>query len=310
MFNFDKYHLIQLFIVIDQDHDKNRICCKIRMQKTFLVSGGNRGIGREIVRQILSQSNNHRVYLATRDTNNIIDRQELSSNCEIVSLDVTSDESVNQLIDHLKSNEIKINTLINNAGYSGKGFNQQVANQTMQVNYYGVKRLTERLLQNDLFKPSHDSRIIMMSSRIAVLDGGWYPMTPKLELFKYTTETLSEKDVDDMVSEFISVASSEQTATDNGWPANCYRVSKIALNAYAQLLAKRLKEQDISVNYCCPGWCRTGLGGDRAPRSAAEGAQTCVWLATSPRSEINCNGCFFYDKKPINFINEKLEQWK
>jgi len=37
----------------------------------------------------------------------------------------------------------------------------------------------------------------------------------------------------------------------------------------------------LQVNAVCPGWCRTNMAGDKAPRSAEQGASTPVWLATT-----------------------------
>ncbi len=60
-----------------------------------------------------------------------------------------------------------------------------------------------------------------------------------------------------------------------------YRVSKTALNSLTKLLALELKEEgNILINAACPGWVRTELGGEGAPRSVAEGADTIVWLTT------------------------------
>jgi len=36
---------------------------------------------------------------------------------------------------------------------------------------------------------------------------------------------------------------------------------------------------DVMVNSMCPGWCRTEMGGEEAPLTAEEGADTLVWLA-------------------------------
>lgn len=61
-----------------------------------------------------------------------------------------------------------------------------------------------------------------------------------------------------------------------------YRVAKAALNALTKNLAAETGEgtRGILVDAVCPGHCRTDMGGPDAPRSAAEGAQTVVWLAT------------------------------
>jgi 3-oxoacyl-[acyl-carrier protein] reductase len=60
-----------------------------------------------------------------------------------------------------------------------------------------------------------------------------------------------------------------------------YRVSKSALNALTKNLAAELGHgrRGVLVDATCPGHCRTGMGGDAAPRSAAQGAETAVWLA-------------------------------
>jgi NAD(P)-dependent dehydrogenase (short-subunit alcohol dehydrogenase family) len=60
-----------------------------------------------------------------------------------------------------------------------------------------------------------------------------------------------------------------------------YRVSKAALNAMTKNLSAELGDgrRGVLVDAVCPGHCRTDMGGEAAPRSAAEGAATAVWLA-------------------------------
>ena len=61
-----------------------------------------------------------------------------------------------------------------------------------------------------------------------------------------------------------------------------YRVSKAALNALVKNLAAETGDgrRGVLVDATCPGHCRTDMGGPDAPRSAAEGADTALWLAT------------------------------
>ena len=60
-----------------------------------------------------------------------------------------------------------------------------------------------------------------------------------------------------------------------------YRVSKAAVNALTKNLSAELGDgrRGVLVDAVCPGHCRTGMGGPEAPRSAAQGADTAVWLA-------------------------------
>ena len=75
-----------------------------------------------------------------------------------------------------------------------------------------------------------------------------------------------------------------------------YSVSKAALDALTLNLAKDL-HGDLKVNACCPGWVRTRMGGDGAPRTPEQGADTPVWLATLPAD--GPSGGFFRDRKRI-----------
>ena len=92
---------------------------------TFLVTGGNRGIGREIVRQ-LAQKGKH-VILTSRNKNDGIETiEELNKeglqNIVYHQLDVTSDESVESVKKFIQNTYPGgIDVLINNAGYASKG---------------------------------------------------------------------------------------------------------------------------------------------------------------------------------------------
>jgi len=51
------------------------------------------------------------------------------------------------------------------------------------------------------------------------------------------------------------------------------------------------------VNSMSPGWVKTDMGGESAPRTVEEGADTAVWLALLPSN--GPTGQFFRDRKPI-----------
>ena len=81
----------------------------------------------------------------------------------------------------------------------------------------------------------------------------------------------------------INVSSSGGQLSDPSSWAPAYCISKTALNAVTVQLAAALS--GIAVNSACPGWVRTDMGGESAPRSVEEGADTIVWLATeAPQS--------------------------
>ena len=76
-----------------------------------------------------------------------------------------------------------------------------------------------------------------------------------------------------------------------------YSLSKSALNAVTRQLASALADKKIIVNSVCPGWCRTEMGGENAPRSPQEGAEGIVWVATEAPAEKT--GLFWRDHQPI-----------
>ncbi|MBN7826270.1 SDR family NAD(P)-dependent oxidoreductase [Bowmanella dokdonensis] len=77
-----------------------------------------------------------------------------------------------------------------------------------------------------------------------------------------------------------------------------YSISKAALNAVTVCFARALGPC-IKVNAACPGWVRTRMGGEEAPRSAEEGAQTPIWLATL--DDEGPTGKLFRDKREIDW---------
>ena len=75
-----------------------------------------------------------------------------------------------------------------------------------------------------------------------------------------------------------------------------YSISKAALNAVTLSLSKGLAK-NVKINSMCPGWVRTRMGGEGAPRTPEEGANTAIWLATLP--EDGPSGGFYRDRRLI-----------
>jgi NAD(P)-dependent dehydrogenase (short-subunit alcohol dehydrogenase family) len=76
-----------------------------------------------------------------------------------------------------------------------------------------------------------------------------------------------------------------------------YAITKIALNAMTRALAEDLEGTGVLANACSPGWCRTDMGGEDAPRSAAQGAASIVWGVTLP--DDGPSGGFYQDGGPL-----------
>lgn len=257
-------------------------------QETVLVTGANRGIGLEVCRQLGRAG--IRVLLTARDA--ALGEEAAATlraeGMEVAfeQLDVASPESIDALTVRLEREDRRLSALVNNAAIALDGFNRDIAERTQAVNFFGTWRVTERLLP--LMKP--DGRIVMVSSGGGELEG--FPA----HLRSRFDPPASKEALAALVREFIEDVRSGQYS-EKGWPRSAYRVSKAALNGLTRLLARELEGLHLKVNAVCPGWVRTGMGGDNAPRSVEQGADTIVWAATLPPQ--GPTGGFFRDRKPI-----------
>jgi len=82
-----------------------------------------------------------------------------------------------------------------------------------------------------------------------------------------------------------------------------YRISKAGVNALVRNLAHEtgLGSRGVLVDAICPNHSRTDMGGPDAPRSAAEGAATAIWLATREFSAGDVTGALWEDKAVIDW---------
>ena len=95
----------------------------------------------------------------------------------------------------------------------------------------------------------------------------------------------------------VNVSSAAGQLSSMGTYAPAYSISKTALNALTVQLAAAVKGSGVLANCVNPGWVRTRMGGQAAPRSVEHGADTIVWAATLPKN--GPTGKFFSDRREI-----------
>jgi NAD(P)-dependent dehydrogenase (short-subunit alcohol dehydrogenase family) len=211
--------------------------------RVALVSGGNRGIGLEIVRQLADRGIT--VILGSRDEESGRAAAEgLSGDVIVRQLDVTDEGSVARLAASFEDEFGRLDVLVNNAGISNddgqRGMNADLdrVREALEANLFGAWRLCEMAIP--LMQRHGYGRIVNVSSGMGALE-------------------------------------------DMGGGSPGYRVSKTALNALTRILASELRGSGILVNSVCPGWVQTDMGSPRAPLPVEEGADTPVWAATLPK---------------------------
>ncbi len=233
-------------------------------QRIAVVTGANRGIGREIARQLAMQGLT--VVLGARDSfRGETVAKELAAvglSVRAYQLDITHPQQVEQFVEYLTKTVGRLDVLVNNAGILlepddnlASKVRMETIKTTFETNLFGVWRLTQALLP--LMRQQNYGRIVNVSSGIAAFENNEAP--PEL--------------------------------------APAYRVSKAALNALTVTLAGELQGTNILVNAVCPGYVRTETHNLDALRTVVEGADTPVWLATLP-DDVPTGG-FFRDRQRI-----------
>jgi NAD(P)-dependent dehydrogenase (short-subunit alcohol dehydrogenase family) len=225
----------------------------------IVVTGGNRGIGFEICRQLAERG--AQVVLTARKPEageqavKKLAAQNLSARFH--RLNVTDAASVAELRDFLERTLGRLDVLINNAGIitdeeaSGLDVKLETVRATLETNTLAPLHLAQTLVP--LLKRSPSARIVNMSSGMGAL-----------------------------------------SEMQGGYAA--YRISKPALNAVTGIFAAELRGA-VAVNSMCPGWVRTDMGGANAERDVSQGADTAVWLALDAPQDLT--GKFLRDRQVI-----------
>jgi NAD(P)-dependent dehydrogenase (short-subunit alcohol dehydrogenase family) len=142
-------------------------------QRTALVSGASRGIGREIARQ-LAEEHGFLVFAGARNPS----RVDLSGSVVPMELDVTDPPSVNAALRRIASDPGRLDVLVNNAGVGGPaggagGVDLEEAHRVLETNLFGAWRLAQAMVP--LLLAGDDPRIVNVSSgmgQLADMGGG------------------------------------------------------------------------------------------------------------------------------------------
>lgn len=262
--------------------------------KTVIITGANKGIGKEAARQIANLG--AKVYMACRslDSANQVKEEIVNEtgnpNVFVKHLDLASVDSIQKFAESFKQEENKLDVLINNAGLwtKTKKLTELNVEQTFAVNVLGHQLLTQLLL--DELKNAAPSRIINTASHYA---GGLDINDINFDKRKYN-ETLA------------------------------YKQTKQANRMLTREWARRLEKDNISVYSLTPGFIPdTELFREQnvvgkfimkvfaliEGRTIEEGADTIVWLASAEKIN-GSNGGFYNQRKEeeCKFYNPEEEK--
>jgi NAD(P)-dependent dehydrogenase (short-subunit alcohol dehydrogenase family) len=237
--------------------------------KIALITGANKGIGKEIARGLGRKG--FTVLVGSRDEKNgqaaVEEFKKEKIDAYTVRLEVTNEASILSAAQWTESKFGKLDVLVNNAGIIADMSKPSEADLALvrkayETNVFAPIRLIQVFLP--LLKKSEAGRIVNVSSGLGSLTLASDPNGP------YAA---------------VNVLG--------------YCTSKTALNAVTVRFAQELRGTPIKINCADPGYCATDLNGHSGPRTAVQGAIAAIRLATLP--DDGPTGKFFDEEGPVDW---------
>ncbi|MEO7730271.1 MAG: SDR family oxidoreductase [Kofleriaceae bacterium] len=222
-------------------------------QITALVTGANKGIGRETARRLAGLGMT--VLVGARDRGRgeaaVASLRTDSPDVHLVVLDVADEASVARAAADVTARFGRLDVLVNNAGIaigSGPPSTQGIAalRALFATNVFGLVAVTQAFLP--LLGRAPAARIVNVSTSLASLR--------------------------------LAADPDHRVAQQAVWFG--YAASKTAVHAFTVRLANELRASNAKVNAACPGYVATDLNQHRGVRSVQQGAEIIVRLATLP----------------------------
>ena len=210
-------------------------------QKIALITGANRGIGYAICKGLLEAD--FQVIIGSRslEKGKAAAEKLNSSSVSAVEIDIADDDSIDKAFNEIKGKIDRLDVLVNNAGiYPDNGFNILTIDRDLLIKTLNVNTFGA-IKTTQIFLP-----LLEQADKARVIN--------------------------------YSSGYGQLAGLSAGVPSYC--LSKLAVNGATIMLADALASKNITVNAVDPGWVSSDMGGENAPRTVEQGADTAVWLAT------------------------------
>jgi len=245
----------------------------------IIITGATRGIGKKIYDTLLKKDS---TMISGTGSTAPAEKEPL-----LYQTDFLNGQSVQNFIllmsNYLEKNNMQIKALVNNAAiYGGRGNPPRTRKEIIHVNY----KMPQLVFHSFKKYFSSNARIINISSGLG-------------ELRNFSKEIQNAFN-DPALSE-IKLNNTVQTFIENKnfrWPDDSYGISKAALNTLTRIWHHKYvitENKQWKIISICPGWVRTRMGGNEAPLSIEQGADTPLWALKSKME----SGLFYRKRKTI-----------
>lgn len=217
--------------------------------KTVLITGANRGIGLALCDIFANKLHFDKVYMGCRSikkAQNALKEIRYSENIIPFEIDVSDENSVKKAFENylkIKEADEKLDILINNAGAQL----DWIPNETHIKSFDIDIELLDKIYRTNVF-----SHLIMTRTFIKEMKRG---------------------------ARVVNVAS----GSGEFWDVNAikdfqvgYATSKSAAIMMSKKIAAASEPYGVYVNSCCPGWCKTSMGGRDATTTPYDGAKSVI----------------------------------
>ncbi|KRX09544.1 hypothetical protein PPERSA_12287 [Pseudocohnilembus persalinus] len=229
------------------------------MQRNLLITGANKGLGFGLIKQLCKENplNLHIILTARSKQRGEEALQELhnqnpSATLQFQQLLIGNQESHENLVKKLQQQKMLIDVLVNNAGIFTWGKDKSEKQRVLQTNYRGTTDFTKLIFP----QLTDDAKIIFYSSQIGRISK---QNNATKEL--YSQDNLSESQIDQHVNEFI----------EGKFENDINAFAKATLNTWVKNVGLKMLKPNQNMFLICPGWCKTDLGGQKAPKSVEQG---------------------------------------
>jgi NAD(P)-dependent dehydrogenase (short-subunit alcohol dehydrogenase family) len=210
-----------------------------RRQQRVLVTGANRGIGLEFVRQLAARGD--RVFATARDVTRATELNDLATRhgddrVTVVPLDVDDAEAIRAAADAVAAQVDALDLLINNAGV----YAARVTSGGDPAERLGDFNFDDALA---VLRTNAVSPLLVTEAMLPLLKKGDAPKV-------------------------VSLSSGYGSVADNTGFPYYYGASKAAMNMFMRSLAGDAAAKGIVTIAMSPGWVKTDMGGPAAPMTA------------------------------------------